>query len=62
MAGVSVIVGLMTVVMGSWHFTKRDHAPDARRYYAGSLVKTPRAWAMVSVLEVAVGFGILFFL
>lgn len=59
---VSVVVGLMIVVMGTWHFTKRDRAPDARRYYAGDLLRTPRAWALVAILEVALGFGILFYL
>lgn len=57
------VVGLVCVVLGVMHFLDRDraHSPSSRGYYFGSYI--PRSHAVrttLALIEVAVGFVLLF--
>jgi hypothetical protein len=59
---VQTAAGLACVALGVLHFVDRDRVqPHARSYYFGTMVpRTPGVRALLALVEVAVGFALLF--
>jgi hypothetical protein len=58
---VQTAVGLICVLLGLLHFLDRDRPQEHRSFYFGSIVaRSPRTRAVLAVIEIAVGFVLLF--
>ena len=54
------VAGGMCVVLGCLHFLDRGRHPQARSFYIGALRASPATRTMLALIEVAVGFLLLF--
>ena len=55
-----VAVGLVCVALGCLHFVDRGRTPHARSFYFGSVSSSHTLRAVLALIEVVVGFLLLF--